>query len=450
MGLNYAGLWSFSGSNPSSPPPITTGGPYTGTNGPDAMESQPNTNYLWVINKNGSGYQFDLSNLTQVKIYNIGNGANNGGLAFPVVNGLASAVIACTANSQKGNIIEVSSGYQTQVTNAGATGTILYAAPQQMAACASGWATGAVWATANTTFAGSLNAWASGTGQFYPQTMDWLKNDFACSIIAIPNGNFLVGTMYGYIHEMDVFGNPVSKWAISRVDTYESTDLIVDASPSIITMLWYDNLVLATDTHGNLHKVHWPTKQTVTTDWFGQGQNGGSQSSIGSFTGTILGMTLAGASGFMMCPDYYVNGTNNLITSSDWMQTPIRPETQGIFILNGYTTTPGVPLWAAYNANTQRYAYYQNGSNFLFVLNFIPDANRTEVNSSLFDGGVYQQGRVMRLMDAGGSGATMLLDAPTDAVSSNPYPAPTGKTIIEFAVYGEGVNEKGSLSIYNT
>lgn len=249
------------------------------------------------------------------------------------------------------------------------------------------------------------------------------------TLCAMPSGNLFVGTSKGVLAEYNPQTLQLLSSMVVPIDPTQITndDGKIMADFGAVAAVWNNNLVYVYTLNGFVMTIHWPTKTVIHRQSVYAG-------------GTTTNVCTASGVNF-----YYPPQQNQAsLTASDINQMP--PRMLDYWFCNSNLIAHGMgviknKLWMVHSLSGTVHAE-------VFSIQASGMPSTTLINSSLLDG-TYQTGRVIRVIDPGVGKAYVYTDIPISAtveVSS----VLTGSLVYELGLYGTGVNEKVSLSTYNT
>jgi hypothetical protein len=281
---------------------------------------------------------------------------------------------------------------------------------------------------------GKINKVVASPLAFTNPTVTWLSDTKATCILALTNGNFLVGTGDGSVIECDSDLNAVRKVTLYRGIVAIDDGGTMDITRSVGALSESNGIVVASAPDGILYKIHWPTGTILER-----------MPTIHSHYGRTLVMCAASSGEtFVGYPANSFTGDQTSINASwgelDFTTSPMNYRD----VLRSNYTAPTVATgligdlgWAALGAT----------SNNIIVATITPRTT-SSVASDIQDPSS-TQGRIIRIVDNGVGQAYVETDTAISAASES-FPTTSGKSIIELAVHGEGTDERGSVSLYTT
>lgn len=260
----------------------------------------------------------------------------------------------------------------------------------------------------------------------------FLSEDRAFTIISIPGDRLLIGTEDGVIHEVDANLTCYGSMSIPVLPSLRTGERGGNAqtytSQAVMSMTYFEGIILCSTVPGLLHKIHWPTK-TILEQYL-----------ISASAGTLNPITLGeNASGIVGIADGPGNtsASKQSLAELDFMESPINYR-------DFLYTTSGASFLKSGVKDSKLWGLHNAASN-VFVASVVPRTTTTVVTTAT---GVGESGRILRIIDQGSSSYveydSALSDDPETLLVSS------GKNIIEVVLYGEGVDEQASLSEYST
>lgn len=397
----------------------------------------PGTNEVWVPTNSNANRTLRINAQTQTQNSNYSQGTSFIAAMSFVVGTTGASAIGWTYGGANIDITEVSSNYHTasshsgQAFNFGVNTAARNALYTHLSICTYSGGDSTI-----TTYNALTNTFAEVSFTELRQASN--NGSYIYVVLDKGDGNWLLGTDRMEIVEIDHNFNVVAIMALNNNPEVAGSYLNDTVYQTKITGLSYwDGFVMATDNSGTVWQVHWPSKQILTHEQWSNGQQ---------YTGVMLSDS---ASGETFYHSYNANGTpqgsHGATVQVDFTQVGL-PVTQAYYGPNGGRFNNEV---VAYGASAQIYAAGGDDAKVYFF-SYTPTRSYTNVNTSLLDNSQYRAGRVIRLIDTGASSTVVELDSTTTHTATNLYPTTTGKTVLEFAVYGDGTNEKGALSRYTT
>lgn len=367
------------------------------------------TNEAIVVTAAPDLRKFDMSTGSQ-------NGGNITVLTSPGAVCLltsASAFVMSTSSSTV-DLVEIASGYRQ---NYASPGTAVVPAPLKGQQCAGDIANGIAFGCSNTT--GQLVKFVAST--FLPSTTSplWLAGQKAMTIIFKGSGNFIIGTNTGNIIEFDSAPNIVKQYHINESPNSSLNSSII--SP-IVSGLSYDNNMLAVSTvQGFLYCFDHSTGEMLYKQKIGQ-----------STSTTINGTALcAAASGVTLYGYQYTCGVANTIAEADFTVNAITIRD----ILYSDITTQMV-AFGINSTNNNAFAIQEAAANRkVWFFTITPRDTTTRAFTCQYPSGTNVKADLVLFSETTNQ---VILD--TYAASPGTYRVPTGHTIKEIRVYGEGTS----------
>lgn len=390
----------------------------------------PGTNYIFTTEAGGPTVRkIDISTQSQIQTWTVGSQANT---TISLLNGAASGICANSSNSQL-TVFELISTYTTTLAPGVNCGTTF---SNQFAQAAFD-SLNCVYFPVSSSNSGIVkfnwSTWTVSTVQpddYYNPA----SNKFFRSLGKTPSGTMFAGTNQAQLYEIDpstmqiigMMDFPYYDYALPNLDENS-----VISNPTIVGWVIQGDYVYAFGNWGERYLVHWPSKTIMSRTAM--------QAPVvtsGSIVATV-------ASGIMF---HYNNcdASDGILTATDITQHPAA--VQDYFFING-----GNPWQVDMGVIGSRlYLIHGLSGTWRGSVWSLPSSGfptTASVTSTLVDGTAVA-GRVFRVIDYGSS-SQVYFDTPV-TTSGETCLIATGQTVLEFAVYGTGVNEKGALSTYQT
>lgn len=256
-----------------------------------------------------------------------------------------------------------------------------------------------------------------------------LSGSTATTIIT-KGSNWLIGTNRGQVLEINSSGIVLDILSIDNSPNIGASGL---ETPIVAGLSVANDFLAITTSQGLLYVYNWLTKTMLYKQPIGDSQ------SI-SGRGTVLCESSSGVTIFGNNKNVF---DNNVAIELDFIQSP--PQMRDILFTdsNGFVVASGI------NPNTAKAWILQQTVNkirFFDVSARVTSTRNTRIESPA---GTSVRGRIIRIIDNGVGNTQIELDSAIDNQTTN-FPVSSGKSIIEIAMTDSGINEKFSVSQYNT
>lgn len=389
--------------------------------------ADPSNSQLYLVESTGPSFRkFDLNTHFQV-------GTNVTCLSSPgavcIINSASSVIASTSVNTV--DFIENATGYRTNATGGLTLSNIPNNKGQRIA---SDTASGIAFYTTST--ANTLVKIVASTQAVTQIIIPGISNFLPAAIILKSTGRWLVGGRFGKVYEIDSTGSIVDQLDVVYNTSMSSLGTTSLGNLAIITIsgMSYDNNMLFLQTEGGVFLYDYSTKTKLWDMPLHESTNQNSVVMCASASGeTLMGWNNTTAT------------ENNVIAEVDFTTYPVQvAAASGIFYSdsqNKWVSTgfcAGTNLGFALQLTVEKIRF--------FTINPRQTALRlfTVQNNS-----VDQKARLILIDDTGGVGTAFVA---FDTIMQSPatYRVPTGRSIIEVVIVGEGTTALFDVSRYTT
>lgn len=250
------------------------------------------------------------------------------------------------------------------------------------------------------------------------------SSNVTCVILKGAN-RWLIGTSKGEILEIDSACNVIDSWHSNMTPSLGLARGNLTVPSSAIQFMAYDNnLIVFTDTNGNVFRMDWSTKTMLGQQHVGLGNDKGLSLS-NSASGIVL-----------MSYDY---SNNSIKPIYEYDLTILPGQVRDTLFTDSAAPVPALGI----NTTNGKSWAIQNTTEKIRVFTVTPRDSISSGAISMEAG--YTQARLLLLDDTDGSGTVqVILD--TLILPASSYRVPTAKSLIACMKYGEGATAKWKLN----